>query len=248
MSADVPFSLLYCRGMVFENTDGRAAAGWARQHSMGVANGEELSGPAGYRVVTVDTPSSAELRDVVSYRRDLEMTKVYADAFLAQIQDPLLESSRDPRLGLWSAALTSYGRAFNQGTRHAARVPLDALDEKETEFHQFCLDLRNKHVAHAVNGLEDTAVIAYLTDSSFTRRQVTRTGQVHYEQLLFPEEAPAQLSDLCTKLIAVLNKRIRSLHRRVALELTLMDIDTVYAFPAFTSPKDIPLTTSRRRR
>ncbi|WIB00331.1 hypothetical protein [Curtobacterium sp. MCBA15_012] len=234
--------------MVFEDTDGRAEAAWSRRHSMGVANGEEQPGPSGYRVVTVDTPSSSELRDIVSYRRDLEMTKVYADAFATQIQGPRMESSRDPRLGLWSAALTSYGRAFNNGTRHAARVPLDELDESESTFHQFCLDLRNKHVAHAVNGLEDTAVIAYLTDSSFTQRAVTRTGQVHFEQLLSPEEAPAQLSSLCTKLIGVLNKRIRRLHYEVAKELAAMDISEVYALPTFASPKDTPLTTSRRRR
>lgn len=196
----------------------------------------------------MDTPSSAELRDLASFRRDLELAKVYSDTFASHVADGKLQGVRDPFLGLWNAAVISYGRAFNGGVRHGARVSIEKLDEKDIKLHTYFLDLRNKHVAHAVNGYEDTTVIAFLTNSAFLPRAVTRTGQVHHELVSKPQTAPLELSALCTKHVEELNNRIKSLHFEVARELFEMGLDTVYALSDVSNPAPSEVGRSRRRK
>ena len=234
--------------VVYEETDGRADAPRFRLHGVTTSDGQPAGAPPGYRVVTVKTASVPELRDLTSFRRDLELAAVYAEAFASHIAQHGPSNSRDPLLGLWNAALISYGRAFNGGVRDKARVLTDKLDARELESHAYFLDLRNKHVAHAVNGYEDTTVIAYLTDSAFTPRAVTRTGQMHTEQIFNPETAPVELGALCAKLIDEINKRVRTLHYLIARELAEMGIEKVYAFPNTSMPAEADVKKSRRRK
>lgn len=236
----------YCDEVLYDKVDGRAEAGWYRHHIMG--DGSPAGAPPGYRIVVVNTTSSAELRDLASFRRDLELAKIYADAFALHVADGKLQSSRDPFLGLWNAAVIAYGRAFNGGVRHGACVLTDGLDEEETKSHSYYLDLRNKHVAHAVNGFEDTTVFAFLTDSAFMPRAVTRTGQVHHELIFNPTTAPRELSALCSKLIDELNSRIKKLHFHIGRELFEMGLDNVYALPDLANPTPSEVGRSRRRK
>lgn len=233
--------------MVFEKTDGSGEAPWNRQHLTRFGEGS-VSTPSGYRIVTVDTASCAELRDLTSYRRDLELAKVYADAFYSNVVAGEIQGSRDPLIGLWNAAVTAYGRAFNSGVRHGARISTEKLDEDELKSHEYFLDLRNKHVAHAVNGYEDTVVIAYLTNSAFMPRMVTRTGQVHTDLIHDPESAPLELSALCVKLVGELNARIKILHFHIGRELFEMGLENVYALPDVTTPTTVEVKKSRRRK
>lgn len=240
----------YGQVMVWDRTDGGADSGWFREHTTAEVEGEDFKGtaPPGYRVVTVDTASAPELRDLASLRRDLELAKVYSDAFAAQVATGSIQTSRDPALGLWNAAVVAYGRVFNGGVRHNARVLTETLNEAETQSHEYLLDLRNKHVAHAVNGYEDTIVIAYLTDSSFQSPSVTRTGQVHVERLFLAGNAPGELSELCRKHIGLLNNRIRKLHFHVAHELSEMSLAAIYALPDVAIPSGADVKRSRRRK
>ncbi|WP_146247584.1 hypothetical protein [Curtobacterium sp. MCLR17_040] len=233
--------------MDLENTDARSDASWFRQRSAAVVGSGVAAAPSGYRVVKVDTPSSAELRDLVSYRRDLELAKTYADAFRTQLARSPIEDRLDVRLALWVAALTTYGRTFNGGTRHSARVPIDALSENGVRMHEFFLALRNKHVAHAVNGYEDADVIAYITDSAFMPRRVTRTGQVHHEQIFASGDLPRYLSDNCETILLTLKRRVRDLHYEVSRELSRIDLDEIYGMPDLTAPTSTPVTKPRRQ-
>lgn len=233
--------------MVFEKTDGRAEAAWNRQH-VTKWDGSVAGVPPGYRIVAVDTASGAKLRDIVSFRRDLELAVVYADAFAAHVADGKLQNSRDPIIGLWNAAVVSYGRAFNGGVRHGAKVSTEQFDESEIEAHDYFLNLRNKHIAHAVNGYEDTTIIAYLTNSSFMPRAVTRTGRVHHDMIEDPVNLPLKLRALCVKLVEELNLQIRTIHFTVARELSELGLNEVYAFPDIELAKEIDLTRSRRRK
>ncbi len=233
--------------MVYENSDGRAEADWNRQN-VTLSNGGAVATPPGYRIVIVETKSSAELRDLASFRHDLELAKVYADAFFEHVSDDKLQDARDPLVGLWNAAVVAYGRAFNSGVRNSARVSTEKLDDEEMKFHKYFLDLRNKHVAHAVNGYEDTTVIAYLTDSFFMPPAATRIGQVHHDLILDITTAPANLSALCEKLVRELSVRVKKLHSDVGRELHEMDINSIYALPDIVIPTSGEVGKSRRRK
>lgn len=233
--------------MVFSGVDPRADAGWQRHQGTSTSEFDIGDLPEGYRAVAVDTESAAELRDLASLRRDLELASVYAKAFCDQVPEANEEiNTREPFYGLWFAALICYGRCFGSGVRHVGKVAIDGLEKEEFEGHKYLLALRDKHIAHAVNGYEDTAVFAILTDSSFMSRQVTRTGQVHAEIADDPIAKAAILLELCAKHLAQLTRRIWDLHRAIGRELYMMGPDAVYALPPVKLRRDAKIDKPRK--
>ena len=81
--------------------------------------------PAGFRLIRVVTPSSGELEDIASYRRDLESARQFALAYLKSQRD-WDDGSRPVDNAFWVAAITMYGRAFASGVRQA-ELALDVL-------------------------------------------------------------------------------------------------------------------------
>jgi hypothetical protein len=211
-----------------------------------VTDADEIVAPKGYRVVEVNTESSAELRDLASYRRDLERARSYMTVFSELVAESN-SAERTTNDAFMVAALTLYGRAFGNGVRRA-RVGLGDLDSTQHEAHSFFIDLRNKYVAHAVNSYEQTTVIAYLTNSAFTPPQITRVGQRHIDLVPIDEEDAAQFIELCEFYIERLQTRIENLHRTVTDELWNSGRDAVYALPALSTPAGLERADVRRGR
>jgi hypothetical protein len=207
---------------------------------------DEIVPPSGYRVVEVDTESCGEIRDLVSYRRDLELAECYMAAF-GDVDSDRRGTERMPNDALIIAALTLYGRAFANGVR-GARVIVDDLEETQKEAHDFFIDLRNKYVAHAVNAYEQTTVIAYLTDSAFALPEITRVGQRHTDIVAVDEEDRAEFVELCKFHIRRLQTRIERLHREVQEELWNKGKDAVYALPDLGTPAGLQRADVRLRR
>jgi len=230
---------------VRDEVDPSPSAPWSRNLFATTGAGEPVETADGYRVVVVDAPSSGEIRDLASYRRDLELARVYATELARRDLDEL-ENSRDPKVALWLAAIVCYGRAFNTGVR---RHPLDTsgLSPTQLEAHRFFLDMRNKHVAHAVNDYEQTIVVAYLTNSAFAPPAVTRTGQVHVEYLGAEQDDLAMLVQLCDYFTRAINRRLRALHLRLAQELAEMGEEAVYALQDLAVPSPQRERVTRRR-
>lgn len=223
-----------------------AGAPWSRRQLVTTDAGTPVTTESGYRVVAVNTESSREIRDLASLRRDLELASAYATEF-ASIDRAELTGARDPRLALWSAAVVQYGRAFNGGVRQT-RLDASDLDDVLAEAHQYFLDLRNKHVAHAVNDYEQTIVVAYLTDSSFAPRAITQTGQVHVELLACDEGDPELLVRLADHFAKSVNRRLKVLHDALGRELHELGEAVVYALPALEVPNPDRARVQTRRK
>ena len=146
-----------------------------------------------------------------------------------------IKSARHPHLALWIAALTTYGRAFKTGVRVTELPTVELLGEEETRWHHYLLNLRDKYVAHAVNDNEHATVIAFLTDSAFARRSISRVGLSHIELQPTDDEARA-LTNLCTTVLADLNRRMRALEGVIAKELIAMGEEAVYALSDLVVP------------
>ena len=116
------------------------------------------------------------------------------------------------------------------------------------EAHNYFLDLRNKHVAHAVNDYEHTIVVAYLTDSSFAQRAVTRTGQVHAEILSCDEGDPETLAQLAEHFTKIINRRLWVLHEAIGRELHELGEAAVYALEDLVVPSPQRAKVGKRRR
>ena len=233
---------------MYEELDGSRHAARVRVRGATAETGKPVVAPVGYRVVEVNTESTAEVRDLASLRRDLETAKAFTEAL---IERGWLDQtdSRHPDSALWIAAVTLYGRAFGAGVRHAARLSTDGLDESGNEAHQFLLDLRNKHIAHSVSELEQTRVHAYLTNSAFARRSVSRVGQAFVELQSDPSEGEALIA-LCVHFLKDIDRRLRAAHVNVGRELWQMGEEAVYALPDLALPdaNTMKVTRSRKQR
>ncbi len=105
------------------------------------------------------------LAEAVSIEADLGFT-IDALGQLLEVIDaggPDSPSATVHARALWSAAVVAYARAFGGRVRSGgapllSREVLSGAGEGATEFHNWVLGLRNKHVAHSVNPYEQTRV------------------------------------------------------------------------------------------
>jgi hypothetical protein len=234
---------------MLEETDGSQRGPSHRFRKVGnLADGAAFRAPAGYRLVRVVTESSPELEDLASFRRDFEMARLFASTYLG-LDRGEEEDPRRPESAYWIAALTLYGRAFATGVRKAS-VSLDELSEDERATHQYFIDLRNKYVAHSVNGYEGSTAFAYITDSAFSRPNVTRVGQVHVDVVPLDEEELEDFIILCTQFIDSLQHRIERLNYDIRGELLALGPQAVYALPDLERDleKDLARESVARRR
>lgn len=230
---------------MYEDLEGSASAPRERRLGFTAESGVPGRPPAGFRVVDVSTPTTAVVKDLASLRRDLELTKTFIETLIERgfLGD---HDSRHPDIALWIAAVTSYGRAFGNGVRRAARLSTDGLDEADQRKHQHLIDLRNKHIAHSVSDLEQVTVQAYLTDSAFAKRATTRVGQTFIE--IPPDESEGRdLLALSEYFLADIDRRLRAAHIQVGRELNELGLDHVYALPVSWVPDAERMDVKNRR-
>ncbi len=63
---------------------------------------------------------------------------------------------------MFTAILVRYCRSFVSGVRQSIKLDnVKNLSPDEIKAHNFYMELRNKHIAHSVNDLEENKVVAY---------------------------------------------------------------------------------------
>jgi len=199
------------------------------------ADSEHLLLGQGERRVVVNTPAAVELGDLASLRRDFALARTFLGFYLASdIEgDDTIPSPLD---ALWISAVTMYGRGFSSGRRHAARADTTHLTPTEAADHEYFVDLRNKYIAHAVNGFERSVVFADLSDRETSPAGISQIGELHTSLSRLARVPAEKLNQLCEEQIASLTRRIDQLHQEIGHELVALDVDTVYALPEFEPP------------
>jgi hypothetical protein len=199
------------------------------------ADSEHLLLEPGVLRVVVSTPAAVELRDLASLRRDFALAHSFLEFYLASdIEgDDAIPSPLD---ALWISAVTMYGRGFSTGRRNAARADATHLTPTEAADHEYFVDVRNKYIAHAVNGFEKSVVFADLSDRETSPAGIRQIGELHTSLSRLARVPAEKLNHLCEAQIASLTQRIDRLHRNVGQELAALDADAVYALPAFVPP------------
>jgi len=159
----------------------------------------------------------------------------FLDFYLeSEIEDDTESPSRID--ALWIAAVTVYGRAFGTGQRHAGRVDTASFDAESVRAHSYFIDLRNKYIAHSVNGFETTTVFADLTDPTQEPAGVALVGELHTSLSRLSRERAETLKRLCDHHVLHLTARIDRLHRQTANELAELGQEAAYALPDFLPP------------
>lgn len=212
----------------------RYGPGMASRYPLRVGSEDLLLEP-GERRVVVSTPAATELRDLASLRRDFALAHAFLEFYLASdIEGD--GSTPSPLDALWISAVTMYGRGFSTGRRHAAHARTEHLTEAETVDHKYFIDLRNKYIAHAVNGFEKTVVFADLSNRDISPAGIHQIGESHSSLFRLARTPAEELKHLCEQQIASVTRLIEQLHVDIGQELVALGIDTVYALPEFEPP------------
>jgi len=114
-----------------------------------------------------------QLADLVGIILDLDFVQQSLDR-LAKLGDPPADSVIAQ--ALWGSALVAYARCFTGGKRAELKWSLfDDSPSGAREVHRFMMDMRDKHVAHAVNPFDQVHVGAVLSPPGSANRDVLGT-------------------------------------------------------------------------
>lgn len=200
----------------------------------------------GERTVVVTTESTKELRDLASLARDFELAEAYLDHYLTgDIEGD--EEYASPLDAMWMIAVILYARAFSNGVRHAAKPELVDASSDEAAMHKYVLDVRNKYLAHSVNGFESVDVVAFLTASSFAKPAITGIGHIHNALSRMDRPSAEAFRQLCQRHSQALRRRMESTHVAITQELVDLGPDAAYGLKAH-STVDIDQSAADRRR
>lgn len=200
----------------------------------------------GERTVVVTTQSTKELRDLASLSRDFELAEAYLDHYLAgDIEGD--EEYASPLDAMWMTAVIFYARAFSNGVRHAAKPELVDVTSDEETMHKYVLDVRNKYIAHSVNGFENVDVVAFLTASSFAKPAITGIGHIHNALSRMERPSAEAFRQLCRRHSQALRRRMASTHVAITQELGDLGSEATYRLKDH-STADIDQSAADRRR
>lgn len=174
----------------------------------------------GQRVVQVTNGGAraAELADLASLRRDLEMAHQFISTFAGLASREVEPDS--PHQALWIAAVTMYGRAFSTtGLRHAARASADIYDAEERAAHDYLIAMRHKYIAHSVNAFEQAAVFAIISGETAEDLLVEGVGTQHASFARLSRARAIQIAALCEAQMADVDSRLADAQAAVAGEL-----------------------------
>lgn len=130
---------------------------------------------AGYRF---PVPEAAWYASLIGIQSDLNGVIEYCDYLL----NNEVATKRDFVLweGLCSAAVVRYARCFASGVRE--RLPqslVEDADPKLRAFHEYIIELRNKHVAHSVNPFEENDVTVQIGEHFKESKEIVAITGAH---------------------------------------------------------------------
>lgn len=192
------------------------------------------------------TASTEQLRDLASLARDFELAEAYLNHYLAgDIEGE--DKYASPLDAMWMTAIILYARAFANGVRHTAKPELADLSADEERMHAYILDVRNKFLAHSVNGFEHVDAVAFLTSSSFAKPAITGIGHVHNALSRMDRASATGFRNLCRRHSKALRQRIEATHVEITRELVDLGVEAAYALPDHATT-DIDQSAAGKRR
>ncbi len=195
-----------------------------------------------------DLPSAQELRGRASINQDLQLTLECADRLL-QLQ-PDGNSLADGVLAqaLTTTALVAYARCFGSGLR--TRLTLEnlgelGLDGEVQAFHQYLIDLRNKHIAHSVNSYESFTVGIVLSANEPVEAEGAAVLTMRH--IAFTPEGLQSLGTLVTALLNLNSNRCRQLQEDAIREAQQLGAEDLRARPELSLTAPGPEQAGERR-
>lgn len=134
---------------------------------------------------------------------------------------------------LYDAALISYGRVFGGGVRRKIdkEMLLEDLPAHLAQEHMRVLGMRDKYVAHSVNGYEQSMAVVSLAPESEGERKLYGVGGITIRPRMLSADAVATFVELVEVVNRACQAEISSVSEILHSELKLAPIDALYAIP-----------------
>lgn len=176
-----------------------------------------------WRNVNLNIKEAQLLADLYGIDMDLKFTEAFCDLLIKELRD---SNDIDLLEALTTATLVKYARSFKKGVR--CKIPenlLKNLSPELQELHYFCIDLRDKYIAHSVNAFEENQVVAYLVPEEKGPKGVSwisvwqsRRGFLGTEDVNKLKNICAELRKNVTALIEAENSKVLELSRKIPVE------------------------------
>ncbi|NDL61000.1 hypothetical protein [Phytoactinopolyspora mesophila] len=179
-------------------------------------------------IVRIRLPSAEAYADTISVIADLQFVVSCCERLHAEL-------NRDQADGLviqalWSAAVVAYARCFGTGKRQAVSVA-DVEGLGALELHEWVMNMRNKHVAHAVNPFEKVDIGAVLSKPDSTTGQVEGIAEILIKWVSAMPDDVAELARLAHALLERINPTYEEQGKAVLAEANALDIEELYSKP-----------------
>jgi hypothetical protein len=194
----------------------------------------------------IDTAEARELGDLKGSVTDIEtafdLCRRLEAVFEASPVDVALVDA------LSTAIVIRYARSFNRAVRAGLPQELVAqLSPEQQALHQKLCALRDKHIAHSVNDLEENIVVVPVQESP----DPPALGSVdvrHSRWLGFDQILTAACCELCKALLAAGQQRLEKEKLAFQASLASLPLDKIYAFPQPSVPERTLSNIDRSRR
>lgn len=165
--------------------------------------------PVAVRVHQFETESASVYADLISIWHDLHFVASACVRLQSEFAKSVDERDGIVIRSLWSAILAAYARCFISGKRKrlsTSDVGSLPLEGEVLEWHQWLIDMRNKHVAHSVNGFESVRVGVSLDPETGAVDGVVHMSMLH---VVTDEGGVEQTRMLAFELGKLLSSRIQ---------------------------------------
>lgn len=186
-----------------------------------------------YAVEPLPSEATQRLPELVIASDDLKAAQFALRHLYRECEKPRDEQDGSLAKVLWTAALTLYGRVFDNSTERKQKITpdmFDALDGGQAR-HAHYIMVRNKHVAHDVSPLNQCSVEILLSPPTSETKEIL--GVTNLAMFAVPNSDEVKdLGNLVEFARHKLKKEIETLKDKVLNAAKKQDIDWLYNRPS----------------
>lgn len=190
----------------------------------------------------VDYREARLCEDYILINHDLEDAIFFAERVLNSLRELAQRRSLEGHFSMtqdesrryeadWVAAVVKYYRCFRDGVR--TRLPDTVFESLDGGLmaHEYFLDLRNKHIAHAINGYEQAKVYVVLPPVGTPNPAVLEVGGFASRRTLESPENTEAFWRLARHAKVAADRLFADMQRQVMERAQADSIDNLYARP-----------------
>lgn len=177
----------------------------------------------------VDSPAATKLADLAGAKYDLETAIAFCEEL--QVVDSASPTGRVLADALSTAIAIRYSRSFTTGVRtRLTDDVVSGLPDYLRAVHDILRVVRDKHVAHSVNALEENLVTVHVREPP-DPPALGGISTLQARTAVLNEDSASLVRELIEALVAAVNRLMAEQQAIVKAEVQSLPLERVYEFP-----------------